>query len=74
VTLQKYFSHQNLFFNFFPTPPIKLKLGLQIGVMLLIATHMDQSDYLANQQILGFVVPFISLYIFCQNVGPKRVC
>jgi hypothetical protein len=71
MTLQKYFSHQKFSYLFFPTPPIKLKLGLQIGVMLLIATHTNQSNYLTNQQILGFVVPFISLYIFCQNVGPQ---
>jgi hypothetical protein len=31
-----------------PTPPIKLKLGLQIGERLLIATHLDKSNYLAN--------------------------
>jgi len=29
----------------FPTPPIKLKLGLQIGGRLLIANHLDQSLY-----------------------------
>jgi hypothetical protein len=34
----------------FPTPPIKLKLGLQTGGRLLITTHLDQSNYLANQQ------------------------
>jgi hypothetical protein len=27
VTLQKYFSHPGLLTHFFPTPPIKLKLG-----------------------------------------------
>jgi hypothetical protein len=36
--------------NFFPTPPIKLKLGLQVGSRLLRATHLDQSNYLANQK------------------------
>ncbi len=48
VTLQQYFSHPSLVIYFFPTPPIKLKLGLQIGVKLLITTHLDQSNYLAN--------------------------
>ncbi len=44
-------SHiQVLFFYLFPTPPIKLKLGLHIGQRLLIGTHLDQSNYLANQQ------------------------
>jgi len=36
--------------NFFPTPPIKLKMGLQGGGRLSIATHLDQSNYLANQK------------------------
>ncbi len=35
----------------FPTPHIKLKLGLQVGGrLLLIATHLDLSNYLANQK------------------------
>jgi hypothetical protein len=37
---------------FFPTPPIKLKLGLQIGGRLLIATQLDQSNHLVNQKKL----------------------
>jgi hypothetical protein len=48
VTLQKSFSHPSLVIYLFPTPPIKLKL--KIGGRLLIATHLDQSYYLANQQ------------------------
>jgi len=53
VTLQKCFSHPSfscllLFSN--PTPPIKLKLGLQICGRLLIATHLDQSNYVANHK------------------------
>jgi hypothetical protein len=36
--------------NFFPTPPIKLKLGLQVGSRLLISTHLDQSNYLTNRK------------------------
>jgi hypothetical protein len=44
-------SHiQVLVTYFFPTPPISLKMGLQIGGGLLIATHLDQSKYLANQK------------------------
>jgi len=43
VTLQKYFSHPRLVVYFFATPPIKLKLGQQIGGELLIANHLDQS-------------------------------
>ncbi len=38
----KYFSHPSVVIYFFPTPPIKLKLGLQMGASLLIANHLDQ--------------------------------
>jgi len=34
------------------------------GMRLLIATHLDQSNHLANQQqVLGFAMPFASLSI-----------
>jgi hypothetical protein len=42
VLCHKKFSHPSLIIYFFPTPPIKLKLGLQIGGRL-ITTHLDQS-------------------------------
>jgi hypothetical protein len=59
----------------FPNPPIKLKLGLQIGGRLLIATHRDQSNYLANQQlVLGFAVPFTILSKLHKNAGTKPFC
>jgi hypothetical protein len=46
VTLQKYFLIAKCTqLQFFPTPPIKPKLGLQIGGRLLIANHLDQSLY-----------------------------
>ncbi len=35
--------------NLFPTPPMKLKLRLQIGGRLLIANHLDESNYLPNR-------------------------
>jgi len=51
VTLQKYFSPPSFnLFAFFPTPPMKLKLGSQIGERLLIVTHLDLLNYLAHQQ------------------------
>jgi hypothetical protein len=43
ATLLKYFSHPSLVIYSFATPPIKLKLGQQIGGGLLIANHLDQS-------------------------------
>jgi len=40
-----------------------------------MATHLDQSNYLANQQqVLGFAVPFTSLSKLCQIAGPKPFC
>ncbi len=52
VTLQKHILTSKFqLLTFFPTPPIKLKLGLQVGGrLLLIATHLEQSNYLANQK------------------------
>jgi len=41
---------QALVINFFPTPPIKLKWRLKACGRLLIATHLDQSNYLANEK------------------------
>jgi len=46
--LRKYFSHPSLVMYSFATPPIKLKLGQQIGAGLLIANHVDQSIWWAN--------------------------
>ncbi len=44
----------------FPTSPIKLKLGLQIGGRLLMVPHLDQSNYLANQkQVWGSTVDLV---------------
>jgi hypothetical protein len=41
---------------------MKLKLGVQMGGRLLTATHLEQSNYLANQQqVSGFSMPFTSL-------------
>jgi len=46
----KNISHiQGLVIYFYPTPLIKLKLRLQTGGRLLIATHLDQSNHLANR-------------------------
>jgi len=50
VTQQKYSDIEVLVINFFPTPPLKLKLGLQVGGRLLLATHLNQSNHLPNQK------------------------
>jgi hypothetical protein len=41
---------EGLVTNFFPAPSIHLKLGLWVGGRLLIATYVEQSNYLANQK------------------------
>jgi hypothetical protein len=44
-------SHtQLLVTKFFPTPPVNLRLGVQVGGRLLIANYLDQSNYLTNQK------------------------
>jgi hypothetical protein len=50
MTLHKYLSHPSLVIYFFPTSAIKLKLALQIGGRLLLANHLDQSLWLANEK------------------------
>ncbi len=45
-----FFTSKLYLLTFFPTPPIKLKLGLQVHERLLIATHLDESNYLTNQK------------------------
>jgi hypothetical protein len=63
VNLQKYFSHPSLVIYFFATPPIKLKLGQQIGGGLLIANHLDQSLEWADKKTLSSSqIIFITLF------------
>jgi hypothetical protein len=50
----------------------KIETGTTKGKRILTATHLDQSNHLANQQqVLGFALPFASLSIMCKNAGPK---
>jgi hypothetical protein len=44
------FHIQIFIFYFFPTPSIKLEVRLQIDERLLIATNLDQSNYIMNQK------------------------
>jgi hypothetical protein len=50
VALQKYFSHPSLVIYVFIFQPINWKLGQQIGWGVLIANHLDQSLWWANQK------------------------
>jgi hypothetical protein len=53
----------------------KTETGTAKGERQLLATHLDQSNNLANQQqVLGFAVPFSSLNILSKNAGPKPFC
>jgi len=57
---------------FFPTPPIELKLGLQIGGRLLpLATYLHQSLWLPNQKSKAVVIIFSTL--FCSRC-PALLC
>jgi hypothetical protein len=62
---------QVLVINFFSTPPIKLKLGLQVGGRLLLATDLDQSSYLANQK-QGAVNKYDLIVFITLFRGPSR--
>ncbi len=75
MTSQKCVSHPSLVLYVFPTPPIKLELGLQIGWRLLIATHLNQSNYRANEHQLspGFVVSFTSLSKLCKKCWAETI-
>ncbi len=73
VTIQKYFLHLSLVIWFFPTPPIKLKLVLQIGGRLLIANHLDKSLLLTNQNHGATIVSYL-LYSSLRSVDFTSLC
>jgi hypothetical protein len=59
------FLHPNLVVHLFATPPIKLKLGQQIGGGLLIANHLDQSLWAVHYlHILWINWPNLLLFCF----------
>ncbi len=68
--LQQYFSHPRLIIYFLPAPSMELKIGdCKRWERLLTATHLDESNRVANQQqVLDCTVPLASL---CKNAGPK---
>jgi hypothetical protein len=45
------------------TAPLKLTLGLQVRGRLLIATHLDQSNYLPNQKQAESIKYDLTLFI-----------
>jgi hypothetical protein len=42
--------------------------------ILFFPTHLNQSNYLANQQVLGSSMPFTYFSILWKNVGQKLFC
>ncbi len=73
----KNISHiQVLVTNYSPTPPIKLKLRLlasTVGARLLIATHLEQSNYLPNQK-QGAVNEYNLTVFIVLFQGSENVC
>jgi hypothetical protein len=80
------FQRPSLIMYSFATPPLKLKLGQQIGGGLLIANHLGQSVWCANQrywealrsyllhsslQVKGAVAPFTSHSKVHNSADPK---
>ncbi len=64
-------EQSNISYLLFPNLTHKIKTGTEKGGRLLEATHLDQSNHLANQQqVLGFAMPFASFSILCKNDGP----
>jgi hypothetical protein len=69
----KNISHPNWVIYLFPTPPIKQKLGLQIDGRLKVATYLDQSNYLTNQeQVFGFALPSAASMNCAKMLGKNR--
>ncbi len=66
----KYFSHPSIVLYSLAIPPLKLKLGQQIGEGLLIANHLDESLWWANQKHWAAVRSYF-LHSFLQV---KRCC
>jgi hypothetical protein len=68
-------SHPSLVIYFFPTSAIRLKLGLQTGGRLLIATPPGPIK-LSSQSIAGvrLCCAFYQLSKLCKNPGPKPFC
>jgi hypothetical protein len=74
VTLRKYFSHPSLVMYSFATSRIKLKLGQQFGGGLLIANHLDQLLWWANQKhISEHQLDHIYYTLFCRCTAVLRL-
>jgi hypothetical protein len=65
VTLQIYFSHPSLVIYFFPITPVQIELALNRSGRPLIANHLNQTDWLANQK----QGPAVRLYSLHSSLG-----
>jgi hypothetical protein len=74
MALQEHFSQSKISYLLFPNLTHKTEIGTRKGGRLPIATHLHQSNHLANQQqVLGFAMPFASLNILCKNTGHAKL-
>jgi hypothetical protein len=73
VTRRKYFSQPRSVMYSFATPAIKLKLVHQIGGELLIANHMDQSLWWANQKQGPALKSYLLHSFFCRCTALLRL-
>jgi len=73
IFLTSKFSY--LLFSLLPLAPPKIKSGIA-SRWETTKTHVDQSNYLANQQqVLSSTEPFTSLHKLCKKeAGPKLFC
>jgi hypothetical protein len=67
---EKIFLASKFSYLLFPSPRIKLKLGLQIGGRLLLANRSH--IIFITVFFCGFAVPFTGK--LCENTGPKPCC
>jgi hypothetical protein len=72
VTLQKYSSHPRLVIYFFPTLPIKLKMGLQLGGSQLIAKHLVNQKQGAAVTSFLLHVSLASVRLCCAFYQPQQ--
>jgi hypothetical protein len=77
---KKFLTSEFSYLLFFPTPPIQLKLGLQIGGRLLTSSNFLRGPIkLSSQSTAGVracccVFYKLPLSKLCKNVGPKPFC
>ncbi len=68
MTLPNYFSHPSLVIYFSPTPPIKVRLGLQRGGRLLNSNSKPPwTIFIIDQSTVGISSQIIFITLFCSR-------